>query len=176
MFSFQKKVVRVKERKREGEYVLFRNKKKNNDNSNNKLTKGKSDESTTKVMFHEELCLVAVYREAEEEACAVPIGERCCLLVASGKNEDHTLDSHHRSSISATMQDCILTIIYIYAFKKIYVINMSLLYSSAHTIFLINMLFLFLCYCIIPFINRKVEPIERRRIHGIRFKHFRSHL
>lgn len=54
-------------------------KKKNNDNSNNKLTKGKGGESTTKVMFHEELCSVAVYREAEEEACAAPIGERYCV-------------------------------------------------------------------------------------------------
>lgn len=41
-------------------------KKKNNYN-NNKLTK-RSDESTTKIMFHGESCLVAVYRKAEEKA------------------------------------------------------------------------------------------------------------
>lgn len=149
-------------------------KKKNNDNSNNKLTKGKGGESTTKVSRRVVFScgLQRSWRRGLRRTYRRTV---LCLPVASGKNEDHTLDSHHRSSISATMQDCILTIIYIYAFKKIYVINMSLLYSSAHTIFLINMLFLFLCYCIIPFINRKVEPIERR-IHGIRFKHFRSHL
>lgn len=52
MFSFQKKVVRVKEREREGEYVLFRNKKKkNNDNSNNKLTKEKVTKAQRKLCF-----------------------------------------------------------------------------------------------------------------------------
>lgn len=40
-----------------------------NDSNNSKLTKRKkSDESTTKAMFHEESYSVAVYREAEEEA------------------------------------------------------------------------------------------------------------